>query len=98
MAKKVIDKDTFYNLAAKRLAIKRAFFIHLTIYIIIMISLIKFNLNLNTCYCCSIFPFLGWGFGVCMHGFIVFNDLCLFCDKTIYKEIEKIKDEIENDL
>jgi len=51
---------------------KRSFFTHLTVYIAVMTMLVVLNLTQSPENFWVIWPMMGWGLGVLLHGFNVF--------------------------
>lgn len=80
------DKE-LYNLAKKRVYLKRSFDIHVCIYAIISLMLIFISLFNGSAW--FVFPVFGWGAGVLLHK--VFLDLFLNFKSDIEKEVNSLK-------
>lgn len=61
-----------YEKARKRAEAKYAFFVHAAIYAAIMILLVAINLVNSPGYMWFIWPLVGWGFAIALHGMRVF--------------------------
>lgn len=88
-----LTDEELYQLATKRLALKKAFFIHLVVYIAVMVLLIAINLSFSS-NIWFIYPLLGWGIGVAIHAITTYNSLSSSSQHKIKKEINKIKNEL----
>ena len=93
MSNRNLTDEELYQLATKRLALKKAFFIHLVIYIAVMLLLVVINLSFSSTLW-FIYPLLGWGIGVAIHGFTTYSKISSSSQHKIRKEIEKIKNEL----
>lgn len=51
----------------------KGFYIHLTQYLIIVPILFAINLSTSTLFIWAVYPALGWGLGLLMHGLVVFE-------------------------
>ena len=88
-----LTDEKLYQLATKRLALKKAFFVHLIIYISVMLLLVVINLSFSSTLW-FVYPLLGWGIGVAIHGFMTYSKISLSSQHKIQREIEKIKKEL----
>lgn len=93
MSNRNLTDEELYQLATKRLALKKAFFIHLVVYIAVMLLLIVINLSFSSTLW-FIYPLLGWGIGVAIHGFTTYSKISSSSQHKIQKEIQKIKNEL----
>ena len=87
-----MSEEQIYNQAEKRVAEKKGFYLHLTIYICISLILVLiWAFVAGRGFPWFIFPIVGWGIGIFFHG------LGTFGGKTdraaIDKEAEKIRRE-----
>ncbi len=80
-----------YTKAKKRIEAKMGFYIHLTIYLGIGILLTIINLTVTKGYFWAIWPMIGWGSGVMVHGLFtfVFTKQSGIMEKMIIKEMQK---------
>lgn len=90
MSNHVRTDEELYQLAQKRLRIKKGFLIHLIVYSIVMALLIIINLYSGS-KPWFIYPLLGWGIGVAIHGFVTYSSLTSSSEDKIQREIDRIK-------
>lgn len=86
-----LSDEELYQLARKRLALKKAFFIHLLVYIAVMLLLIVINRSFSSSSIWFIYPLLGWGIGVAIHGATIYSSISSTSNHKIQREINKIK-------
>ncbi len=67
----------------------KAFYINLWSYIIVMVVLLIINLLSDPSYIWVVWPALGWGIGVLMHGLTVFERFSFFGADWERKQVEK---------
>ncbi len=67
----------------------KSFYINLWSYIIVMAGLLAINLLSNPSYIWAVWPALGWGIGVLMHGLTVFERFSFFNAEWERKQVEK---------
>ena len=67
----------------------KAFYINFWSYVIVMAVLLIINLLTNPSYIWVIWPALGWGIGVLMHGLTVFERFSFFGAEWERKQVEK---------
>ena len=91
-----LSEEEIYEEAKKRVEEKKGFFIHLAIYVVVNIFLIIIWAVTNPGgYPWFIWPIIGWGIGVVIHGLSVF----IFTRKTgweqreLEKEVQKLKNQ-----
>jgi hypothetical protein len=70
-----MDEKGKYQEAKKRVEDIKSFYIHLLTFFLVNIVLIVINLLLTPEYYWFIWPLLGWGVGLLMHGISVFGGL-----------------------
>ena len=58
------------RLARKRAGAKMGWFIHATVYVLVNLVLGALSFSLGHRW--AVFPFLGWGLGLAIHGVVVF--------------------------
>jgi hypothetical protein len=58
------------RLARKRAGAKMGWFIHATVYV--LVNLVLGGLSFASGHHWAVFPFLGWGLGLAIHGVVVF--------------------------
>jgi hypothetical protein len=61
-----------YQKARRRVLKMKGFYIHLTIYVLVMILLVAINIATGPEWWVQ-WPFLGWGIGLAAHGLSVFG-------------------------
>ena len=76
-----------YLKAKKRVEARMGFYIHLTVYLLVNTFLTILNLTFSRDYIWVIWPMIGWGSGVIIHGLRTF----VFTAESTWKErlIEK---------
>ena len=67
-----IEKNQKYIRAKKKVEILKAFYIHLTVYILINIMLFGINLLTDAGNWWFLYPLGGWGIGLFIHGLTTF--------------------------
>lgn len=67
----------------------KGFYTNLATYVVIMSGLFILNLLTNPGYFWVVWPALGWGVGIAMHGLVVFEVVNLFGADWEKKQIEK---------
>lgn len=72
MENKDIDAVTYHNVRKQVKEIK-GFYMNLTTYVIVIFALMVINLATDATYLWFLWPALGWGVGVALHGVGVFN-------------------------
>lgn len=80
-----------YELARKRVNAKMGFFHHLGVYLVVNIILVMIWLFTGADYFWPIYPILGWGIGLLMHGLSLFvwgNPQMM--NRLVEKELEKM--------
>lgn len=82
-----------YQKARKKVREKRKFFSHLGTWGIMSIFFILLNIFSSNVFW-AIFPILGWGIGVALHGFSVFGKT--FGEEWEQRQLEKEIDKIKN--
>ena len=87
-----MDEQAKYLEAKKRVEEIKSFYFHLISYIVINAVLVVINLLTSPEYLWFIWPIIGWGVGLLIHGFSVFSN---FWGKAW--EERKIKEIMEKD-
>lgn len=67
----------------------KSFYVHALQYGVVMIGLLILNLLTNPDYIWAIWPALGWGIGLLIHGLNVFETINLFGDDWEKRQIKK---------
>jgi hypothetical protein len=88
-----MEKDEIYSRAKKRVQNLKAFYIHLTVYILVNLMLFIINLISDAGNWWFLYPLGGWGIGVTVHGLTTYANGNFGADW----EEKKIKDYIEKD-
>jgi len=68
-----MDEQAGYEEAKKRVSEIREFYQHLTVYLVINAALVLINLLSSPGYLWFVWPLLGWGIGVALHGLMAFG-------------------------
>lgn len=89
--KDIAPNQKAYEKAKKRVAVKFGFYIHLIVFIAVLLSLLLINLSNNPDYLWVKWPFLGWGIGLLVHGLnvFVFSQSPSTMEKMMNKELKK---------
>ncbi|MFB6468878.1 2TM domain-containing protein [Cytobacillus sp. Hz8] len=88
-----MEKDEKYLRAKKKVQNLKAFYIHLTVYILVNIMLFFINLLSDAGNWWFLYPLGGWGIGVLVHGL---STIAFFNFGSDWEE-RKIKEYIEKD-
>lgn len=67
------EQEIKYQKAKERVEALRGFYVHLTVYIIVNLGLVFINLTTSTGYLWFVWPLMGWGIAVVIHGLRVFG-------------------------
>jgi hypothetical protein len=67
-----VENQEAYQRAKKRAGEKLSFYIHLSVYIVVITLLAVINLSTSTQYIWFKWPLIGWGIGVFFHAMGVF--------------------------
>ncbi|MEC2491124.1 2TM domain-containing protein [Bacillus cereus] len=88
-----MERDENYLRAKKRVENLKAFYIHLTVYILVNLMLFFINISSDSSKLWFLYPLGGWGIGIVIHG------LTTFPFGIFVKEWEerKIKEYMEKD-
>ncbi|MFD1360090.1 2TM domain-containing protein [Lentibacillus salinarum] len=90
-----MEEDHRYRKAKEKVERLKAFYIHVTVYILVSILLLIINMITFDGYWWFLYPLGGWGIGVIIHGLTTFADGILGRDweeKKIKKYLEKDRD------
>lgn len=87
-----MSQTEIYGKARERAAAKYGFFIHASVYVAVMVLLVVINLLTSPESVWSIWPLLGWGFAVALHGARVhwFADRNTNLDALTEKELKRM--------
>ncbi len=64
-----MENQAIYKKARKKVRAKFGFYVHLSIYLLVNVSLIYINLSTSPDYYWFIWPLIGWGVGLLYHAF-----------------------------
>lgn len=86
-----MENQEAYERAKHRVAAKRGFYVHLSVYIAVNILLVIVNLSSSPEYLWFKWPLMGWGIGLFFHGLGVFafSDHSKITERMIEKEMRK---------
>jgi hypothetical protein len=94
---KYLSEQELYQIAKKRVAIKKDFFIHFGVYIVVNGGLFALN-AITTSFLWSLFPIIGWGIGLGCHYVNTVITLKLdYKDSAVEKEMEFLKKSLSRD-
>lgn len=88
-----MERNEAYLRAKKRVENLKAFYIHLTVYILVNLMLFFINIFSASTYLWFLYPLGGWGIGVAIHGLTILSLGKFGADW----EERKIKEYIEKD-
>ena len=83
-----MDAQELYEHAKHRVKSRKKFYTHVIIWVVLSVFFILLNLA-TTDYFWAIFPILGWGIGVAIHGIQVFTNE--WEDLEIEREYERLR-------
>ena len=69
-----MNENERYELAKKRAEMKLGFYVHAAIFVAVNLLLLFINLTTDSTNWWFIWPLLGWGIGLFVHGVLVFFD------------------------
>jgi hypothetical protein len=67
-----VERDEVYLRAKKRMENLKAFYIHLTVYILVNLMLFFINISSDSSKLWFLYPLGGWGIGIVIHGLTTF--------------------------
>jgi len=67
-----IEKDLKYARAKKKVEALKAFYIHLTVYLLVNAMLVSINFLTDAGNWWFVYPLCGWGIGIFIHGLTTF--------------------------
>ncbi|KWU65227.1 histidine kinase [Bacillus mycoides] len=67
-----MERDEVYLRAKKRMENLKAFYIHLTVYILVNLMLFIINISSDSSKLWFLYPLGGWGIGIVIHGLTTF--------------------------
>ena len=93
-----MTQTEIYQKARERAAAKYGFFIHASVYVAVMILLVVINLLTSPGTVWSIWPLLGWGLAVALHGARVhwFTDRNTILDALTDKELRRMGNDMND--
>ena len=80
-----------YTNAKKKVEARMSFYTHLAVYLVVTTMLTILNVTVAGDYLWAIWPIIGWGSGVIVHGLFtyVFDSQSSLKERLIEKEIQK---------
>ena len=87
----VMNNQEAYLKAKKRVEAKMGFYIHLAVYLGVNTLLVILNLTVGGDYFWAMWPMVGWGSGLIVHGLFtfVFDSKSSLKERLIEKEMRK---------
>jgi hypothetical protein len=79
------------RLARRRVALKNGWRIHAFVYLVVNAGLVVLNLAAGGDRPWSLFPLLGWGLGLAIHGAVVRAQLRGIPDRQVEREVESLR-------
>lgn len=88
-----LSDEELYRHARRRVAARKGFFVHLSVYIIVNALLVVIWATTGAQYPWFIFPLAGWGIGLLFHclGVFVFSGNTAWEQREIEKEVERMR-------
>ena len=88
-----MEGQGIYSRARKRAQAKYGFYVHLAVYIAVMVLLVVINLVTNSGNYWFIWPLFGWGIAIVIHALstFVFSGESAIIERMTQREIEKEK-------
>jgi hypothetical protein len=83
------DKD-LYREAKKQVKEIKGFYSHLASYVMVIVVLMVINLSTSREYLWFLWPVLGWGIGLALHGIAVFNVMPFFGRDWEQRKIQEL--------
>ena len=90
------DTETSYYKAQKRVEDIKGFYGHLTSFIVVILGLMILNLITSPQYLWFLYPAMGWGIGIIVHGMSVFNYLPFLGNKWEERKIKQFMEREES--
>jgi 2TM domain len=78
--------------AAKQVEALTGFYIHLVVFVLVMVVLLAVNWLATPSVWWVQWPFLGWGIGIAAHGLAVFGNMPNFITNWQLRKIKELKD------
>lgn len=95
---KYLSEQELYQLAKKRVSIKKDFFTHLGVYTVVNGGLFALNM-ITSSFLWSLFPIIGWGIGLGCHYVYTVTKLKIDYKTTaIEKEMDFLKRNLDRDV
>jgi len=84
------NQEVYLN-AKKKVETRMSFYTHLVVYLVIISMLTILNLTVAGDYLWAMWPMIGWGSGLIVHGLFtfVFDSNSSLKDRLIEKELQK---------
>jgi hypothetical protein len=84
------NQSEAYQQARRKVRAMKGFYIHAFFFILIHSALFVVNFLATPKYLWAVFPLLGWGIGLCAHGFTVFGILGLWEPEWEERQIKRL--------
>ena len=82
------------DMARMRTNSKIGFYIHASVFVLVMLVLFAINYLSSPNKAWSLYPFLGWGLGVAIHGVVAIGVFASgFKDRMLQAELSRVKSE-----
>ena len=91
------DEQNIYLKAQKRVEDLKGFYGNLTVYVIVILAIGIFNLVTYPQYLWFLYPAIGWGIGVVIHGMSVFNFMPFLGSNWEEKKIQELLNKDQSD-
>jgi hypothetical protein len=97
MEKFTENDEALFQKAQKKVDDIKGFYANLMAFIVIMTALVVVNLVTTPGYLWFIFPMIGWGIGVLVHGLSVFNYMPFMGEEWEERKIREIMEKTKSD-
>jgi hypothetical protein len=90
-----LTSEDLERLAHKRAGVKLGWYVHAVVYLVVLLFLSLLSFGFGSRW--SLYPMLGWGLGLAMHGIAVFllGPGAELRDKLVRKERERLQRQLE---
>jgi len=77
-------------LARRRAGFRLGFLIHAAVFVAVNVALIAINVVVTPAHPWAVFPLLGWGLGLLMHGFAAFGVFGRIYQSLVARELARL--------
>jgi 2TM domain len=88
-----LDEQEKLARAKRQVAATKGFYIHLFVFVVVMVTLFAINLAMTDIWWVQ-WPFFGWGIGVLAHALAVFGRMPRVIHRWERRKIQELKDKM----